>query len=562
MNCPSTPALSLKVNPPPPEFSCPTGWTGTVNSSGGSATLELSPTYCGTNYADCTMKISGIDDNFVAFNSSRTLADPSATTSTNKYTVAIKNATGTTTHDCSITYVYNGPTATTCQFMNAARVYGEKNKFKVDKLKASSGVSWELDNPSGGKVLGGTFSKNYASEYWETGEFHVSAAGTYTLKLGGASACTADLTVTQPTAENCKLDDPTIPSGGSTTFHWDLKNCKESQCSYMIKRAGNDFYGENGVSEYNNKQVSVDEAGEYVVWLNGVATDCKKTLSVAAGGTLTCSIADNIPVDELWQKIRVLSTRATGKYDVWIDGRIGKNSNGDNMTNIEIKKEEPQDVGGFTCTTSGSHTYKITAHDKTTSLCDGSFTCLNVPSVDCYFLYNSNWTAVSGSVIPELELQFCASKAAFNKQTTLTGTDKDGSFSKTDFGLSKDGQSCYYFKAPSSDNSYTFSVSANGDEACNNTPVLEVVTPPNPVTLKYGGTLTTLSAGTWSVFSDNANSGVMRCKASGNVSITVNNVSKTVTTDLSSIDGANPRPSVYVTVVVPTGKSIQCHTDW
>lgn len=560
VECPTTPTVT--VTPPAPEFSCPANWGGRATASGGSATLTLSPTYC--DNSSCTMKITGIDDDFVAFSSPRTLTDASVTTSTNKtYTVAIKNGTGTTSHDCSITYAYDGPTATTCQFDNSTRVYGEKGKFKVDKLKVSSGETWELDDPNGTKVLDGTYSNAYNSSYWETGEIRVKVSGTYTLKLGGLSACTANLTVTQPTAENCRLDAETIPSGNSTKFHWDLKNCKDNQCSYMIKLAGNDFSGQTSVGEQNDRQVDVSTAGEYVVWLNGTATDCKKTLTIAAGGTLSCSIAANIPVDEQWQKIKVTSTRPTGKYDIWIDGSIGKYSNGYNMTGIDINKDATNvEVGGFTCSTSGFHTYKITANNSTTSLCNGSFTCLNVPKVDCYFLYSSNWSAVSGSVVPKTPLQFCASQASFSKRTTLTGTNKDGSFSKTDFDLSKDGRVCYGFDAPSSDNSYTFSVSANGEEACNDTPILEVATPPNPVTLTYGGSLTTLTAGTWSVFSNNANSGVMRCKASGNVSITVNGSSKTVTTDLSSIDGANPRPTVYVTVVVPTGKSIQCHTDW
>jgi hypothetical protein len=102
---------------------------------------------------------------------------------------------------------------------------------------------------------------------------------------------------------------------------------------------------------------------------------------------------------------------------------------------------------------------------------------LNVPKVDCYFLYNSNWSDVTGSVLPETQLQFCASQASINKQTTLTGTKKSGTFSKTDFYLSKDDRACYGFDAPSSDGSYTFSVSANGEEACNSTPTLVVQAP-------------------------------------------------------------------------------------
>ncbi len=466
---------------------------------------------------------------------------------------------------CSETVTVSGvtPTAQTCKFSNTSRVYGEKVKFQVEKLKVPMGATWELDDANGTKVAEGTYSGAYSQTFWETGEFYAKTSGTYTLKLNGSNACTANLSVTQPTAENCKLDANPISSGGSTTFRWDLKNCKDNQCSYEIKLDGSYFYGESNVGEQNDRQRTVSTAGEYVVWLNGVATNCKKTLTVAASGSLTCSIAENLAVDDQWQKIKVSSTRLKGQYDVWIDGSIGDDSNGNLMTGIWIEKDATNvDIGGFTCSTSGPHTYKITATGSSTSLCNGSFNCLNVPKVDCYFLYNSNWSDVSGSVLPETQLQFCASQASFNKQTTLTGTKKSGTFSKTDFYLSKDGRQCYYFEAPSSDGSYTFSVSANGEEACNNTPVLEVEMPANAITLTYGGSLTTINAGTWSVFSDNPNSGVLRCKATANVDITVDETPKTVTTSLNSIDGANPRPTVAVTVTVPTGKSIQCHTDW
>ena len=471
VECPTTPTVT--VNPPAPVFSCPTGWTGTVNSSGGSASLDLSPTYCDNN--SCTMKITGIDDDFVAFSSPRTITDASATTSTNKYTVAIKNGTGTTTHDCSITYTFNGPTATTCQFDNATRVYGENGKFKVDKLKVTSGVTWELDDPNGDKVLDGTYTSAYNSIYWETSAFRVKVDGTYTLKLGGSSACTADLTVTQPAADNCRLDAESIPSGGSTKFHWDLKNCKDSQCSYMIKRDGNDFHGEDDVSEQNDRQVDVNTAGEYVVWLNDVATDCKKTLTIAASGTLTCSISEYLETGSQWQKIKVTSTRPKGQYDIWIDGNKGKDSNGNNMTGIWIEKDATNvEVGGFTCT-SGAHTYKITENESTTALCNGSFTCVAVPKVDCYFIYNNGGATVTSAVSPNTQLQFCASRAAFSQQTTLTGKDKNGNINKSDFWLSKDNDRvCHYFEAPSTNGSYTFKVRANGEDACNSNPVLVI----------------------------------------------------------------------------------------
>lgn len=454
-------------------------------------------------------------------------------------------------------------TAQSCKFANTSRVYGEKVRFQVEKLKVLKDATWELNDPNGTKVAEGTYNQRYNQWFWETGDINVKASGTYTLKLNGIEACSADVSVTQPSAENCRLDATTIPTGSTTKFRWDLKNCKENQCSYEIRRDGVLFASGTNVQEQNDRQYDVNEGGEYVVWLNGAATNCKKTLTVAASGSVTCSIAENLAMGEQWQKIKVTSTRLKGQYDVWIDGSIGDYSNGSPMTGIWIEKDATNvDVGGFTCTTSGPHTYKITATGSSTSLCNGSFNCLNVPKVDCYFLYNSNWSRVSGSVLPETQLQFCTSQAAFGKQTTLTGTQKSGPFSKTDYYLNQYSQVCYYFEAPSSDGSYTFSVSANGEEACNNTPVLEVEMPANAIILTYKGSLTTINAGTWSVFSNNQYSGVLRCQATTDVNITVNGNPKTVTTSLNSIDGANPRPTVAVTVIVPTGKSIQCHTDW
>ncbi len=82
------------------------------------------------------------------------------------------------------------------------------------------------------------------------------------------------------------------------------------------------------------------------------------------------------------------------------------------------------------------------------------------------------------------------------------------------------------------------------------------------ITLTYGGDLTTITAGTYTVYSTNQWSGVMRCEADEQVTVTVNGASKTVYTYRSSLDGANPRTNVSVTLVVPSGKTIRCNTDW
>ena len=404
--------------------------------------------------------------------------------------------------------------AETCQFSNSSRVYGEKVRFKVDKLKVANGTTWVIEDENGNEILNGTYSSAYSSSYWETNEFYAKSSGKYTLKLAGNEACSANLNVTQPSAENCKLDAETIMADGSTTFRWDLKNCRENQCSYEIRVDDSYITIGTNVSEQNDRQHSVNTAGEYVVWLNGVKTDCKKKLTVAASGSLTCSIAETLLVGEQWQKIKVVSTRLKDSYDIWIDGSIGKNSNGDDMINNWIESNATSEIGGFTCGSSGTHTYKITSHDKTTALCEGTFNCVNVPKVDCYFLKNSDWSAVSGSVLPNTQLQFCASKASANKQTTLTGQDKNGNINKGDFGLSKDNVTCHYFEAPSNDGSYTFKLSAAGEEACKSNPVLVVEA------FKGSGSLLSTdfisySTGTYNVYTGDLGNGpkTKHCKA-------------------------------------------------
>lgn len=406
--------------------------------------------------------------------------------------------------------------AETCQFSNSSRVYGEKVKFKVDKLKVANGTTWVLEDENGNEILNGTYSSAYSSSYWETNEFYAKSSGKYTLKLAGNEACSANLNVTQPSAENCKLDAETIMADGSTTFRWDLKNCKDNQCSYEIRVDDSYVTSGTNVSEQNDRQHSVNTAGEYVVWLNGVKTDCKKKLTVAASGSLTCSMAETLLVGEQWQKIKVTSTRLKDSYDIWIDGSIGKKSNGDDMTNNWIESNATSEIGGFTCGSSGTHTYKITSHDKTTALCEGTFNCVSVPKVDCYFLKlkNSDWSAVSGSVLPNTQLQFCASKASANKQTTLTGQDKNGNINKGDFGLSKDNVTCHYFEAPSNDGSYTFKLSADGEEACKSNPVLVVEA------FKGSGSLLktdfiSYSTGTYNVYTGDLGNGpkTMHCTA-------------------------------------------------
>ena len=253
----------------------------------------------------------------------------------------------------------------------------------------------------------------------------------------------------------------------------------------MIKLAGNDFSGQTSVGEQNDRQVDVSTAGEYVVWLNDVATDCKKTLTIAAGGTLTCTYTGTTLVGEQWSKINVTSTRENGTYDIYLDGSIVYSSNNNLQSNISINKNETKNVGDFTVPAAGTHSWKITAHGSTTPLCSGSFTSTNAPKVDCFFAKNSNGSdVITGSVTPNKQMHFCSSKATISKQVTLTGKKKDGNINDN-FNISKDNIVCYNFEAPTAENSYPFSLKYNSEEVCNTAPTLVVEKPPSVTCSNY-----------------------------------------------------------------------------
>lgn len=182
-----------------------------------------------------------------------------------------------------------GAPARDCKFNNTTRTFGEREKFKVDKLSASAGTSWTVYDPNGNSVLSGTLGYNYNSAYWETSEFDVKVDGTYSLKLDGEEACTATLNVTQPSA-TCNLDRTSIKLGENTEFRYNITNCKNNQCSYEVKLDGSSLESGNRSEGGFNRNVSA--AGTYELWLNG-ARACEATLSVASGtrtspGTYNC----------------------------------------------------------------------------------------------------------------------------------------------------------------------------------------------------------------------------------------------------------------------------------
>ena len=208
---------TVTVTPPEPEFTCPTGWVGTVGSP---VTLSLSPSYCDNNA--CTMKITGIDDDFVAFSSPRTFTDASATTSTNKYTIAIKNGTGTTSHDCGITYSTTSSTyRADCWFDKNGKVTTTPTGYQYTNFKVKT-ISGFPSNTSGKVKFNG---KEYDINLYTNGNTSdysnlpmPNTAGSYPFEVvyNSEKVCEGSITVADPVT--CSVNHSAVTSGSSVTF--------------------------------------------------------------------------------------------------------------------------------------------------------------------------------------------------------------------------------------------------------------------------------------------------------------------------------------------------------
>lgn len=178
------------------------------------------------------------------------------------------------TSACSVTITEVSP-ATNCQFANATYTYGEDAYFKT-KVTASN-ASWSIKDPNGNVVhSGGGLSQN--NQDWQT-NFKAKIGGEYTFYLNDQKACTANLNLNMPKATNCRFDNSNISSGSNTEFRFKIEYCKNSLCSYVVKLGSTTIDSQNNTGE-GDRNKNVNMAGEYVVWLNGVETDCKATLTV------------------------------------------------------------------------------------------------------------------------------------------------------------------------------------------------------------------------------------------------------------------------------------------
>lgn len=309
VECPTT--QSVAVNSPAPEFSCPTNWAATV---GNSATLTLSPTYCDNNA--CTMKITGIDDGFVAFSSPRTFTDASATTSTNKYTVAIKNATGTTSHDCDITYTTTSSTyRADCWFDKNGSVTRTPAGYQYTNFKTKAISGFPENNNVGTLSFNNTTYSVYIDQNGNTREYSnvpmPSNPGTYTYSVtyNSEKVCEGSITVAYPIT--CSVNPTSINGTTNVTF------------SALIDTALNRIYGLNlhdcgfkkdGNWKDNDQNPHGSADGNADSWIQSVSTSTTFTYECKQGsGDKTCS--KNVVLQappEITNCAALTSTKKTG----------------------------------------------------------------------------------------------------------------------------------------------------------------------------------------------------------------------------------------------------------
>ena len=233
---------TVTVNPPAPEFSCPDNWSGTVGSE---VTLTLGDdvNYCKINGSNvCTMKIDGIDNNFVSYVNPRKFTDNGATTSTNNYTVSLRNSTGTTSLACNITYTAvssssaavsssssAGGGCTCVAFVNGTGGgYGDCYKSGLENM--GDGKCYAL-NPDRKPFTDQWINNNASDGYWWT---EVSCTNWTGCSGGGGGASSSSAAPSSSSAGGGGGDYVNVDLSGSVARDFNVGT------SYKITKCGTD----------------------------------------------------------------------------------------------------------------------------------------------------------------------------------------------------------------------------------------------------------------------------------------------------------------------------------
>ncbi len=357
-------------------------------------------------------------------------------------------------------------------------------------------------------------------------------------------------------------------------------------CDYKITGTGiDDIEGENFTSgSLADKIVDASNSITGTAVTGGVAKKYSLTLSNGAGAGTACDVT----VNYMKPTFTCPDDNDDGIVDVAVPLSLtpqyctkgcnftvkkGSSSGTNAITPVTNRSYKTGKLGDITESAADTYTYYVTlsnpvGSDEQNCSFDIKFT-VGSGDLDCYFAKNQTCTdVITGSVMPKKQTYFCVSQDdPENRKTRLTGREFKDNTSDADidedFYTDHTKTVARYFISPETEGSYPFNAKANGVTVCTTPPTLVVEVPANVITLNYGTwpstVYTTIQAGTWTIYSS-AGHGIMKCRASENVSITVNDVPRTVGTTEGAVEGSETRDGASVTV--PVGKSITCFADW
>lgn len=303
LHCPST--VSLTVNPPAPEFECPSNWKGAVGSN-----VTFNPgsslKYCSSDYP-CVLKIDGVTKSSSWTGPTYEWKDDAATTSTNKYTISLKNSynDAATVHECSIKYSSGNAN---CAWENGATSFwpGQQNvKLIVSDIQnLASDAEFTLTCGTSS-----TKSTCRTSGSCDNLQFSVpSTVGTYacTLKNNTMTLCSPSLQVKAPLS--CSVTSNTVDYGGKFKF---TGKTATSSCHNCRLYRGN--YEGHSEYQYIDNQNNIEDYEITFDWwvpktftyecqcdnMDASANKCSKTVDTQVNPpTFACKTGLKATIDE------------------------------------------------------------------------------------------------------------------------------------------------------------------------------------------------------------------------------------------------------------------------
>ena len=436
-----------------PTLTCP-ATTNKINVAPG-GDITVSPITVGHCAAGCTYWVDAPSGGKVTAEPDATITTATSVTFTgetnrtknaqNDYKLYVSNAKGSA--DCVVPVIYKPPTYT-CPSNMEKRV-GSSVEVRLTNVQyCEKGCSY--------KITGGKFTDN-------TDEGTGFMTGVLPKRIEGESAAS---------------------TGDGTAYTLTLNNGydDEKNCSFKVKYTEDAGCGCTCSSGCGNLQTgTVQNAQNATVCLFGTSiseiNENYDQNAIIVNGTRPgyCTSESSCNTK--------LASAGTQKIDGGYYIEIPK------TTGCRNPSRNNEDCSWIRVIASGSPTVQCTEPESSSSEEPESSSSEEVEKLDCFFaLNNAGTSSLNGSATPGQQIYICVTApSGENKQTTLTGTDKNGAINKTDFWLDYTKTVCHYFEAPTTANSYPFDVKIGNTSVCNTAPTL-VVESANPTTSSSNAT--------------------------------------------------------------------------